>query len=144
VSDTPGAEPPHIRGNPNAPVTVEEFADFQCPSCGAYYPELKKIEGEFGDRLRVIFRERPLVPPHEHALMAAHAAEAAGLQGRFGRCTTSCTRTSTTWSLKANSDSSVCRLRQTDRAGHRPSAWKDINGEAVHAHLPGRQARFML
>ena len=78
-----GAEPPHVRGNQNAPVTVEEFADFQCPSCGVYYPELKKIEAEFGDRLRVIFRENPLVPLHEHALVAAQAAEAAGLQGRF-------------------------------------------------------------
>src|ERR1700693_482506 len=55
-TDPPGAEPPHIRGNVNAPVTLEEFADFQCGSCGAYYPELKKIETEFGDRLRVIFR----------------------------------------------------------------------------------------
>jgi len=78
-----GAEPPWVRGNPKAPVTVEEFADFQCPSCGYYYPELKKIESEFGDKLRVIFRERPLVPPHEHALIAAQAAEAAGLQNRF-------------------------------------------------------------
>jgi NhaA family Na+:H+ antiporter len=82
-SEPPGALPPHVRGKPNAPVTVEEFADFQCSSCGAYYPELKKIENEFGDRLRVIFRERPLVPRHEHALIAAQAAEAAGVQGRF-------------------------------------------------------------
>src|ERR1700704_4404017 len=51
-----GAEPPHVRGNANAPVTVEEFADFQCGTCGFYYPELKKIEAEFGDNLRVIFR----------------------------------------------------------------------------------------
>lgn len=82
-SEPLGAEPPHIRGNANAAVTLEEFADFQCPSCGVYYPELKKIEAEFGDSLRVIFRELPLVPPHEHALMAAQAAEAAGFQGRF-------------------------------------------------------------
>src|SRR6184192_1643501 len=81
--DVKGAEPPHIRGNPNAPVTLEEFGDFQCPSCGTYYPELKKIEAEFGDKLRAIFRESPLVPMHEHALMAAQAAEAAGLQGKF-------------------------------------------------------------
>ena len=76
-----GAEPPHIRGNPNAPVTLEEFGDFQCPTCGTYYSEVKKIEAEFGERLRVIFRELPLVPMHEHALLAAQAAEAAGLQG---------------------------------------------------------------
>jgi protein-disulfide isomerase len=83
LTDAPGAEPPHIRGNANASVTLEEFADFQCGACGSYYPELKKIESEFGDRLRVIFRERPLIPPHEHALIAAQAAEAAGLQGKF-------------------------------------------------------------
>jgi len=78
-----GAEPPHMRGNPNAVVTLEEFGDFQCPSCGSYHPELKKIEAEFGDKLKVIFRELPLLPMHEHALMAAQAAEAAGLQGKF-------------------------------------------------------------
>ena len=78
-----GATPPHIRGNPNASVTLEEFADFQCPTCGYVYPELKKIESEYGDRLRVIFRENPLVPTHQYGLVAAQAAEAAGMQGRF-------------------------------------------------------------
>src|SRR5712692_8823296 len=84
ASEAPGAEPSHIRGNPKATVTLEEFGDFECPSCGTYSVELKKIESEFGDRLRVIFREYPLYPtPHKHALIAAQAAEAAGLQGRF-------------------------------------------------------------
>jgi protein-disulfide isomerase len=82
-STPPGAEPPNVRGNPNARVTVEEFADFQCPTCGYVYPELKKIENEYGDRLRVIFREHPLVPMHQYGLVAAQAAEAAGLQGKF-------------------------------------------------------------
>ena len=80
-SEPTGAQPPHVRGNPNAPVTVEEFGDFQCPSCGVFYTELKKIEDEYGDRLRVIFRELPLVPMHQHGLEAAQVAEAAGLQG---------------------------------------------------------------
>ena len=80
----PGAQPPHIRGNANAPVTLEEFGDFECPACGNYAAELRKIEAEFGDQLRVIFREYPLYPtPHKHALIAAQAAEAAGLQGHF-------------------------------------------------------------
>src|SRR6266487_890401 len=98
VTDAPGAEPPHIRGNPNASVTLEEFADFQCPSCGAYYPELKKIENEFGDRLRVIFRELPLVPTHQHALFAAQAAESAGLQGRFWEMHDKLYENQATWS----------------------------------------------
>lgn len=79
-SEPPGAVPPHVRGNAAAPVTVEEFADFQCGACVAYYPELKKIESEFGERLKVIYRENPLYPTHEHSVIAAQAAEAAGLQ----------------------------------------------------------------
>ena len=79
----PGAEPAHARGPANAPVTLEEFADLQCSACGAVYPNFKKVESEFGSRLRVIFREFPLTPAHAHAVAAAHAAEAAGLQGNF-------------------------------------------------------------
>lgn len=79
----PGADPPHAIGPASAPVTLEEFGDFQCPPCGMLHPILKDMEKEFGDRLRVIYREFPLVPAHAHALSAARAAEAAGLQGKF-------------------------------------------------------------
>jgi protein-disulfide isomerase len=80
----PGAEPAHALGNANAPVTLEEFGDFECPPCGMLHPILKQLEGEFGPtKLRIIFREFPLVPTHAHALAAARAAEAAGLQGKF-------------------------------------------------------------
>ncbi|PWT79991.1 MAG: disulfide bond formation protein DsbA [Acidobacteria bacterium] len=79
----PGAVPPHAQGPENAPVTLEEFGDFQCPPCGMLHPVLKQMEGEFRPKLRIIFREFPLVPTHEHALAAARAAEAAGLQGKF-------------------------------------------------------------
>jgi protein-disulfide isomerase len=83
ATEVQGAEPPHVRGNANAPVTLEEFGDFQCGACGSYHPEMKKIEAEYGDKLKVIFRELPLVTMHPHALLAAQAAEAAGLQGKF-------------------------------------------------------------
>jgi protein-disulfide isomerase len=56
-----GAEPAHARGPANAPVTVEEFADFQCSACGGL-SNFKAVESEFGPRLRVIFREFPLTP----------------------------------------------------------------------------------
>lgn len=80
----PGAEPAHAQGNASAPVTLEEFGDFECPPCGMLHPVLKAMEAEFGSaKLRVIFREFPLVPTHVHALAAARAAEAAGLQGKF-------------------------------------------------------------
>ena len=83
TTPAPGAQPPHFRGSENASVTLEEFGDFECPPCGLLYPVLKGSENEYGPRLRVIFREFPLTPPHVHALAAARAAEAAGLQGRF-------------------------------------------------------------
>jgi NhaA family Na+:H+ antiporter len=134
VGEPPGAEPPYVRGKANAPVTLEEFADFQCPSCGAYYPELKKIESEFGDRLRVIFRERPLVPPHEHALIAAQAAEAAGLQGRFWEMHDKLYENQTAWSdAKDLVPLFVDYAKQigldTDRFN------KDLNGEAVASRI---------
>jgi protein-disulfide isomerase len=77
-----GAEPPHIRGSAQAPVTVEEFGDFECRPCGDLSAVLEKIEQDYGDRLRVIFRQFPLAM-HRHALDAARASEAAGLQNRF-------------------------------------------------------------
>ena len=79
-----GAEPAHALGSAQAPVTLEEFGDFECPPCGLLHPILKSLAAELGPaKLRLIFREFPLVPTHAHALAAAHAAEAAGLQGRF-------------------------------------------------------------
>ena len=79
----PGASPPHVEGTNDAPVTIEEFGDFQCPPCGLLHPVLKQMQQEFGPKIRIIFREFPLVPTHEHALAAARAAEAAGMQGKF-------------------------------------------------------------
>lgn len=66
-----------------SPVVIEEYGDYQCPPCGALYPELKKIEHEYGDRVRVVFRHLPLTKMHKNALSAARAAEAARLQNRF-------------------------------------------------------------
>lgn len=82
ASASPGAVPPRVRGNENAPVTLEEFADFECPPCAAFHSELKNLQAEYGARLRVVFRHYPL-ETHQRALDAARAAEAAAAQGRF-------------------------------------------------------------
>ena len=83
TSPMPGAAPARIRGDASAPVTLEEFGDFECPPCAALHPELKKIEAEFGPQLKVIFRHFPLAQMHKNAVAAARAAEAAGRQNRF-------------------------------------------------------------
>ena len=79
----PGAEPAHKLGPDSAPVHLEEFGDFQCPPCGLFHPILEEMKHQFGDQLQVTFREFPLAPAHQHAIAAASAAEAAGLQGKF-------------------------------------------------------------
>src|SRR5262249_16978186 len=83
VTGVAGAEPPHILGPDSAPAKLEEFGDFECPPCGAFHPMLVQMHKEFGDKLQITFREFPLVPAHQHAIAAASAAEAAGLQGKF-------------------------------------------------------------
>jgi protein-disulfide isomerase len=82
VAPTGRGEEIHVRGAANAPVTLEEYGDFQCPPCGRLAEPLQQIEKDYGSRLRVIFRNFPFTI-HEHAHEAAYAAEAAGLQGRF-------------------------------------------------------------
>ena len=77
-----GAEPAHTLGKADAPVKIEEFGDFECPPCGAFHPILKQMHQEFGEQVYITFREFPLAM-HQHAIPAASAAEAAGMQGKF-------------------------------------------------------------
>jgi len=77
-----GTEMVHVRGRADAPVTLVEFGDFQCPPCATLADPINKFEREYASRLRVVFRHLPL-PNHKHAREAALASEAASLQGRF-------------------------------------------------------------
>jgi len=73
----------HIRGNPNAPLTLVEYGDFECPFCSRATGSIDEVRDHFGDRLRYVWRHLPLERVHPHALDAARASEAAALQGRF-------------------------------------------------------------
>jgi protein-disulfide isomerase len=73
----------YVRGNPKARLTLVEYADFECPYCGMAFPYVKHAVERFKDDLAEIFRPFPLTQIHPHALHAAQAAEAAGLQGKF-------------------------------------------------------------
>jgi protein-disulfide isomerase len=73
----------HVQGPADAPVTLVEYADFQCPYCGMAEPVVKQLREQFADRLRLVFREYPLTDSHRYAYGAAEAAEAAGGQGKF-------------------------------------------------------------
>jgi protein-disulfide isomerase len=79
----PVTERDHSLGPGNAPVTLVEYGDFECPHCGRAYPIVQGVRRYSGEQLRFVYRHFPLVEAHPHAERAAEASEAAGAQGRF-------------------------------------------------------------
>jgi Na+/H+ antiporter NhaA len=73
----------HIRGPAHAPVTLVEYADYECPYCGQAEPAVRELLSDFGSELRYAFRHLPLADVHPRSQLAAEASEAAGAQGRF-------------------------------------------------------------
>lgn len=71
-----------VKGNPDSDVVLVEYADFECPACGAYYPLVEEIADAYGDQIAVVYRDFPL-SFHQNARTAAWAAEAAGEQGMY-------------------------------------------------------------
>ncbi|HZI51594.1 MAG TPA: thioredoxin domain-containing protein [Terriglobia bacterium] len=71
------------RGPAAAPVTIVEFADFECPFCGGFYPTLKLIEKNYADKVRLVYRQFPLTNMHPNAQKAAEASLCANEQSRF-------------------------------------------------------------
>ena len=76
-------EQDHIRGNPDAPLTLVEYGDFECPFCSRATGTVKELQAQLGDDLRYVFRHLPLPDVHDHSELAAQAAEAASAQGAF-------------------------------------------------------------
>jgi Na+/H+ antiporter NhaA len=72
----------HVRGPSEAPITLVEYADFECPYCGLAEPIVRELLADFGD-IRYVWRHLPLQDVHPHAQLAAEAAEAAARQGAF-------------------------------------------------------------
>ena len=73
----------HIRGAEDAPVTLVEYGDYECPYCGQAELVVRELLSSFGDEVRYVWRHLPLNDVHPNAQLAAEAAEAAGSQGRF-------------------------------------------------------------
>lgn len=78
-----GAQPPNMLGPQTATVTVEEFADYQCPTCATIHTKMKEINALYNGRIKFIYRSFPLTQIHKNAYDAAVAAEAAGMQGKY-------------------------------------------------------------
>jgi Na+/H+ antiporter NhaA len=83
LSDDVDPNRDHVRGPDDALVTLLEYGDYQCPYCGQAEEAIRDVLVEFGDDLRYGWRHLPLNDVHEHAQLAAEAAEAAAAQGKF-------------------------------------------------------------
>jgi protein-disulfide isomerase len=79
----PVTDDDHALGKADAPVTVVEYGDYQCPACGMAYPFVQEVLAEHGAQMRFVFRNFPLSEAHPLASMAAQVAEGAGTLGKF-------------------------------------------------------------
>jgi protein-disulfide isomerase len=79
----PVSERDHFQGSPEAPVTLVEYGDYECPFCGQAHFVVQELQEQLGDVMCFVFRNFPLTSVHPHAQHAAEAAEAAGAQGVF-------------------------------------------------------------
>ncbi|SET09060.1 Na+/H+ antiporter NhaA [Geodermatophilus poikilotrophus] len=104
----------HVRGPADAPLTLVEYGDFECPFCGRATGTVEELRERFGDRLRYVFRHVPLVDVHPHARLAAEAAEAADAQGRF-------------WEMHDRLFAGQDRLMPTDLLEHAAAAGLDVS-----------------
>ncbi len=100
----PADSAPPMRPNVkvSSPVVLEEYGDYQCPPCGALYPELKKIESEYGNQVHFVFHYLPLSRIHKNAMPAARAAEAARLQNKFWEMHARLYRNQKSWADEAD------------------------------------------
>ena len=79
----PVSDKDHCQGASDAPCTLVEYGDYQCPSCGHAYPIVKRVQKHFGKRLLFVFRNFPLSEMHPYAEPAAETAEFAAAQHKF-------------------------------------------------------------
>ena len=83
VLTVPVGDRDHIQGPADAPVTLVEYGDYECPHCGRAYPIIQEVQRRLGKQLRFVFRNFPITNLHPHAEHAAEAAEAGGAQKHF-------------------------------------------------------------
>jgi protein-disulfide isomerase len=83
ASEQTGNIADHVFGQKDSKVVFTEYGDFQCPGCGGMHPTIKALTEKYEGQITFVFRNFPLTQIHPNALVAAAAAESAGLQGKY-------------------------------------------------------------
>jgi protein-disulfide isomerase len=139
ASNPPGATAPPTLGPAAAPVTLELFADFQCPQCARTEPMVKAIKSEYGDKLRVVFRHFPM-EKHENAILAACAAEAAARQKHFWEMADALYRTQWMWE-SAPAPRVILIDRAKELGLNVPQFEEDLDASELRERIDADQAR---
>lgn len=111
-------------------ITLVEFSDFQCPACGAYYAPVKQLVSEFASDMTFVYRNFPLISIHKNAQIAAQAAEAAGVQGKFWEMHDMLFSTQTEWS-NSNSPKDIFAGYAEKLGLNKEQFLKDIDSSVV-------------
>ncbi len=92
----------HVLGAGHKSVTLVEYGDYQCPSCGAYHEPLKQVVAKYGDDITFQFRNFPLTQIHQNAMAGHRAAEAAGKQNKYWEMHDILYERQRTWTTSSN------------------------------------------
>lgn len=134
----PVGEQDNVRGPSDAPVTLVEYSDFQCPACATFHPIITQIlsEAPFAQNIRFVYRHFPLTNIHRNALLAARAAQAAALQGKFWEMHDAIFEAQETWSAKSDADARTVFASIATGLGLAVAQWEsDVDSEAIAARV---------
>ncbi|MDI6717948.1 MAG: thioredoxin domain-containing protein [Patescibacteria group bacterium] len=137
----PVAADDYYKGPENAKITLVEYSDFQCPACATFASMLKKLQADFPNDLKIVYRHFPL-PNHKWAMAAAEAAEAAEEQGKFWEMNYAIFDNQAMWS---NSDDTVseflslAQLFKLDIAQFKVDAGSDKVRQKIEKNLTSGQ-----
>lgn len=120
-----------VKGGKESKVTLIEYSDFQCPACGHYYPLVKQLAQEFGDKIQFAYRHFPL-PSHKNAELAARAAEAGGAQNKFWEMHDMIFEHQGEWSEKSAGDARNIFRQYAEKLGLDTARFEsDLDSDAV-------------
>ena len=125
----------HVRGSASSTVTVIEYGDFECPACGQWEPSVEALYAAYGNRVQFMFRNFPF-PQHRDARVAAAAAEAAGLQGKYWEMHDLLYKKQSEWTLVAPVDATNQFFKQ-----YATTLGLDVNKFMNDVTLPAIAAR---
>jgi len=130
----------HVRGPENAPVTLIEYADYQCPACGSFNSVIERVIANSSTTLRFVTRHFPLVQ-HRNAVIASQAAEAAGKQSKYWDMAALLYDNQTAWENLSNNEATKLFKGYAERLTIKVDQYEtDFNSAEIKAKIDGDRA----